>query len=222
MIYGLYLSATGIVTNLHQQDVIANNLANIETQGFRRQLVSFMERQPEGMMSHPRAGGDPFFDLIGGGQLIAPSRFDYSQGALENTGNPLDVAMSGDGFFEVESPNGRHLTRSGSFMLNANGDLVMSNDNATKILDADGRAINFGQGVSEDDIEINQMGQVAVRGIPTAKLSTVVVDDKKNLKPTGDSLLKPTDNAAITQSEVKLMPGFLERSNVEPEPNSRA
>lgn len=215
MIYGLYLSATGVVTNLHKQDVIANNLANVETQGFRRQLVSFMEREPA-RSNLSRDTGDPMFELIGGGQLVAPSRFDYSQGTLENTSSNLDVAVNGEGFFEVESDAGRRLTRNGSFMLTESGDLVLSTDNATKVLDASGQTINLGAGVSETDVSIDPRGGISVRGIPTARLSTVTVADKAKLGPTGDTLLKPSDDAEIAQSEIKLMPGFVERSNVEP------
>lgn len=213
MIYGLYLSATGIVTNLHKQDVMANNLANVETQGFRRQLVSFMERASE---RSAFSASDPIFGSIGGGQLVSPSRFDYSQGTIENTGNSLDVAVTGEGFFEVESETGRRLTRNGSFMLSSAGDLILANEEGSKVLDASGRAINFGAGVVQSDVSINSQGQISVRGIPTAQLSTVIVSDKSKLNPTGGTLLKPSADAEITQASVKLMPGFLERSNVEP------
>src|SRR5687768_1897415 len=102
MIYGLYLSATGIMTNSYRQDVIANNLANSETVGFKRDVALFKERLTQAQ--EQRIKGDwsnPLLEGIGGGTLAAPTIVDSTQGELEPTGSPLDVAIEGKGYFTV-------------------------------------------------------------------------------------------------------------------------
>ena len=107
MNYGLYLSATGVMTNSHQIDVISNNLANVETSGFRRQLATFRERPAEAREDPVGAGGDRFFDNVGGGQLLSPSAFDSEPGAIEETREPLDLAINGRGYFMVRDAQGQ-------------------------------------------------------------------------------------------------------------------
>src|SRR5262245_29805113 len=103
MIYGLYLSATGVLTNSYRQDVIANNLANAETVGFKKDLALFKERLTEAQQQRlaPNSinlGMEP----IGGGVLASPTLVDSTQGELEPTGSPLDVAIEGEGYFMVD------------------------------------------------------------------------------------------------------------------------
>src|SRR3954454_7131920 len=88
MIYGLYLSATGVMANAHRQDVIANNLANSETVGFKRDVTSFQERLTEAQAQ--RGPTNPLLENIGGGLLVHPTAIDFTQGELETTGNNLD------------------------------------------------------------------------------------------------------------------------------------
>src|ERR1043165_5413396 len=120
MNYGLYLSATGVLTNSHRQDVIANNLANSETVGFKRNLALFQQRRTEAD-SQGAAGlsdqTDPLLEKIGGGLLLSPTYVDHSQGTLEQTGQNLDVAIHGDGFFAVQDGKQTRLTRDGRFLV---------------------------------------------------------------------------------------------------------
>src|SRR5437667_10189719 len=99
MIYGLYLSATGVLANTYRKDVIANNLANSETVGFKRHLASFQQRPPESQTMGRPDLSNPMLDNLGGGFLVAPTQIDTSQGDLETTGNNLDAAIYGKGFF---------------------------------------------------------------------------------------------------------------------------
>src|SRR5581483_1135006 len=112
MIYGLYLSATGVMTSSYRQDVIANNLANSETVGFKRDLALFQERPTESQQN-PIHGGwtNPDLENLGGGLLASPSAVDDKQGELEPTGNNLDVAILGRGYFAVDAgAKGQMLT----------------------------------------------------------------------------------------------------------------
>src|SRR6185503_11059153 len=102
MIYGLYLSATGVLANSYRQDVIANNLANSETVGFKRHLAVFQQRPPESQELGRTDLSDSMLDHIGGGFLLSPTMVDTTQGELETTGNNLDAAIVGKGYFAVD------------------------------------------------------------------------------------------------------------------------
>ena len=132
MNYGMYLSATGVLTNSYRQDVIANNLANAETVGFKRNLALFHERLAEQIVARQTGApgfeaSDPLFDLMTGGTLAAPTAVDTRQGELEHTGNTLDVAIQGSGYFVVQHGNEKQLTRDGRFMLDRAGNLILAN-----------------------------------------------------------------------------------------------
>ena len=94
MNYGLYLSASGVLTNMYRQDVFANNLANVETAGFKRDLPSIRQRDPESM----RMGSAPMsvngcWTNSAAVSLAGRQRIDFSPGSLQRTGSPLDVAL---------------------------------------------------------------------------------------------------------------------------------
>src|SRR3954469_23516855 len=108
MLYGLYLSATGVMTNAYRQDVIANNIANAESVGFKRDLALFQERPTEAQARRFRGGGpsggqsNDLLEGLGGGMFASPTKIDTKSGELETTGNNLDVAIQGDaGYFMV-------------------------------------------------------------------------------------------------------------------------
>ena len=141
MNYGLYLSATGVLANTYRQDVIANNLANSETVGFKRHLATFQQRPVESQAEGRPDLSDPTLDNIGGGFLVSPTQVDTSQGEFETTDNNLDAAIFGKGFFAVENKGKMQLTRAGSFLLNKDGELVLSNSEGQRVLDQDGQPI---------------------------------------------------------------------------------
>ena len=92
MLYGLYLSATGVMTNSYRQDVIANNIANADTVGFKKDLALFQQRRT----ALQETGGAPsrsnaLMEALGGGIFASPTIMDRTQGELETTANPLDV-----------------------------------------------------------------------------------------------------------------------------------
>ena len=103
MIYGLYLSASGVVTNSFRQDVIANNIANSETIGFKRDLAN-MQQRPTAAQERADSDDsiDPMLENIGGGLLASRASVDTRQGEFEPTGNNLDVGIQGNGFFRVK------------------------------------------------------------------------------------------------------------------------
>src|ERR1044071_174904 len=99
MLYGLYLSATGVLANSHKQDVIANNLANAETVGFKRSMALFQQRRTEAQASLELGDqSDPRLARMTGGMFSSPTHIDHTAGMVERTGSNLDVAIHGDGY----------------------------------------------------------------------------------------------------------------------------
>lgn len=218
MIYGLWLSATGVMTSSHQVDVIANNLANVETSGFRRQLATFRERAAEAREDPADAPGDRFFDGVGGGQLISPSSYDTTQGTLEDTGNNLDCAVNGDGYFMVRDAKGaQRLTRNGNFRVAPDGRLVLATDQSATVLDAARQPIKFDADVPSQSLTVGHDGTVQFENQKLGQIGLFDVPDPSQLRPTGDTLLKAPPSAALTPAKSgSIESGFLERSNVDP------
>ncbi|MBN2183258.1 MAG: flagellar basal-body rod protein FlgG [Sedimentisphaerales bacterium] len=132
MLRAFSTAATGMTAQQTMVDIIANNLANINTTGFKRSQINFqdllyVEMQAEG--TEVASGiNSPSGLEIGSGVRAASNIKVFSLGELQNTGNPLDIAISGDGFLQVVMPNGDiKYTRDGALQINANGQLVTSN-----------------------------------------------------------------------------------------------
>ncbi len=214
MIYGLYLSAAGIMTNSHRQDVIANNLANAETVGFKKNLAIFQQRPTELQeRGGPVSLSNPNLEKLGGGILVSPTAIDHSQGELEPTANPLDVGIIGQGYFAVNDHGQTRLTRDGRFMMDANGQLVMANGSGQAVLDTKGKPIVLNTAART---HISSDGQITQDGKPMARIGLFNVPDPKQLTKAGDNLLNYPDSRQLTPSTAKLQSKFLERSNVDP------
>lgn len=198
MNYGLYLSASGVLTNMHRLDVMANNLANLATVGFKPDEVTFASRLPERLDpgSLSVMGGEPadpqwMLEQLGGGTWAAPTRIDLRQGVLRPTGNDLDLAIDGDGFFTVQASSrdgaeALHLTRDGRFTINADGELAMS-AGGHRVLDDQGQPIALDRTAP---VSIDARGGVSQRGAIVATLAFANVADRGALKKVGDNLLR--------------------------------
>jgi len=173
---------------IRQLDSIAHNLANAATPGFKAQYLHIRAAEPS-----------RFADVL--------QNIDHSQGALEQTGNALDVALQGEGFFAVQTKNGPAYTRKGSFLLNAKQELVT--DEGMPVLGEGGRITARGT-----DVRIDGTGTVVVDGAAGEKLKVVRFADPANLKKQGDALFVNVGGAPPRKAEdVKFAPGHLERSN---------
>ena len=217
MIYGLYLSAAGVVANSHRQDVITNNLANSETAGFKRNLALFQERPTE--VEHRRnvgptsPGGDETLQGIGGGLLLSPTTVDNAQGELEHTAAPLDVAIQGNGYFGVAENGQTQLTRNGRFMVDQNKHLVMSDAQGHKVLDVNGDPITIAPG---GKLSIDSDGSVMRDGKPIARIGVFDVPDRAKLTKQGGTLLAYANPAEIRPTAALLRSEYIERANVDP------
>lgn len=201
MNYGYNIGAAGILTAMHRQDVAANNLANIQTTGFKPDVAFTIPReaarQEDNLYNLP---SNALLERLGAGVLLAPSRTSFTQGALTHTGNPFDLAIEGDGFLTV-SAGGKgqkgdtvRLTRDGRMTLNTRGELVTVCDGRA-VLDKSGRAITLDPSLATT---IQGDGGVRQGGSEVARIGFVDVprELRRGLRKVGDNLYAPNASAA--------------------------
>ncbi|MTI19273.1 flagellar basal-body rod protein FlgF [Rhodobacteraceae bacterium RKSG542] len=188
-----------------EMDVIANNLANINTTGFKGQRIHFEEY----LMPVAEATAFPTMDeTLSYTQDFATS-FDFAQGALRQTGNPLDLAIQGDGWLSVEGFNGEQLyTRTTSLHLSPQGELQTASGNPVLV---DGAPLTIP--TDQGPISVDKQGVISVGDVTLGKLSLVEFENAQQLTHQGDNLFTgpepfPATNTSIVQ-------GAIESSNVE-------
>ncbi len=214
MIYGLYLSATGVLANSHRQDVIANNLANAETAGFKRDLALFQERRTaaQELGLNPRRHSNVMLEGLGGGLGSWPTWTDQSAGDLESTGNPLDVAIRGRGYLAVRRDGQVMLTRDGRMMVDSEGRLTLASG-AGEVLDVNRQPIVLGKGQAS----VGEDGTITQDGKAVAKLGLFDVADPGRLRKRGEGLMSdPQGERGLRESSAMVAGGHVERSNADP------
>lgn len=220
MNYGLYLSASGVLTNMYRQDVFANNLANVETFGFRPDRPEVLQRAPAS------AGNELGFDLshdlldrLGGGAHAGPQSIDFSQGSLRSTGQPLDAALTdAHEFFVVEVRDlagGTRigLTRDGRFSRNAQGELVTQAGH--RVLGPGDQPIRLPEGPAT----LDGRGQLMLDGQVLGQLQITHVAGGAGLEKRGQNLLGFKVGAGDRRQAVTtpvLKAGFVEASGTNP------
>jgi len=213
MIYGLYLSASGVLTNSYRQDVIANNIANSETVGFKKDLAMLQQRPTAAQQTGKWNQTNPLLEPIGGGLLAAQEAVDSRPGDVESTGNNFDVALQGQGFLAVSSQGKMHLTRNGQMIMDRAGRLVLSNNPSQAILDNKQNPIVLN---STAPTVIALDGTISQNGKPVAKLGLFNVNDPSRLRKEGGTLMGIVDGEKLEEAQPNVRSGFLERSNVDP------
>lgn len=223
----LSTAALGMKAQQMMVDNIANNLANVSTTGFKRSRIAFQDLFYQSIPTSKRGGGardvvdDSTSLQIGHGARAVATIRSFTQGPIEETGNPLDMAINGDGFFRIELPDGSFAyTRDGSFTLNASGMLVNTSGLPLAALIS----------VPSDAVAIN----ISKDGMVTAKMrgdgSTIdlgQIELAKFINPTGlsamgDNLFAQTEASGMpfigipgTEGFGMIQQSYLEESNVE-------
>jgi flagellar basal body rod protein FlgG len=178
MSYGFYLSTAGAITGMRRLDTVANNLANSTTVGFKADILSMQARLPENLENGGiYADTNAALDALGGGTLFDPTQIDLSQGSLEETGNPLDIAIEGDGFLMLDGPKDskdKLLTRAGALTRDTQGRLVLATSGAP-VLGIDGRPIVLPDNPGE--VRIDQTGSIFQGNDVVGQLAVVVPTD---------------------------------------------
>ncbi len=202
---GVYTAATGMVAQQTRLDVVANNLANVNTRGFKADRVTFSDMMDRTMADDAGYGSN--LGSLGSGPAVMTQSTDFSAGAAEATDNPFDLMISGDAkaMFEVRKPNGDlRFTRDGSFSLNDSRQLVTKGGDL--VMDDKGQPISVPEGATMD------RGAVRLDGKTVATVGRYVGAFAKDLD--GNNAYKSTD--AQASSAVSVESGFLESANVEP------
>jgi flagellar basal body rod protein FlgG len=213
MNYGLYLSAAGAQAQMDRLAVVTNNLANSQTTGFKRDLVA-MQARMNASYEDPRMAAYrlPVTQDQGGGVFSTNGGIDLSQGTIKDSGNPLDLALNGRGFFTVQGDNGKTLlTRDGHFDLDQEGNLLSS---GRPVLDKDGNPITLS---SNGDVTIGKNGDISQGGSDTGiSLGIVNVADSRQLIKLGGNRLRTAEGVGLTQApaDTQVMQYKLEESGV--------
>ncbi|MBR1396879.1 MAG: flagellar hook-basal body protein [Selenomonadaceae bacterium] len=273
---GLYTAGAGMITETKRTDVIANNLANAATTGYKRDKA--IHREFEAMLirrfyDHEDGGmvgmnsdintnaslntssldvtqfkgfsADPFYrpsiGLLGLGDYIDEVAVDWGQGPIETTGNEFDLAIGGEGFFTIQSPDGIRYTRNGAFFRNAQG--YIQDIRGYNLLDEAGQPIQIPRDMFNREVIISEDGGIYIRGEGTepyaedpnqivtngnagnrqllARIQVVNFEDRMALGKQGDNLYYAKTDAEgnlaqpVANNEAVVLQGALEKSNVQ-------
>ncbi|HNY65647.1 MAG TPA: flagellar basal-body rod protein FlgF [Deltaproteobacteria bacterium] len=203
---GMYTAAAGAIAMEERLSIIANNLANVNTVGFKKDAVSYQDFQKalDASMLYPGQFQTKPVDVVIGGQYI-----DATQGGIRETGNPLDAAIVGEGFFAVSTPDGIRYTRAGDFTLSTEGLLVTQQGYPVQ---GEGGDITIGNG----KVAIDPHGTITVDGTVVDRLQVVTIQEA-GLERQGNSLYAPRQGFATEPVESpEVRQGFIESSNVDP------
>lgn len=214
MVKGLHTIALGMLPKTLKIDIIANNIANVNTTGFKKSNLFVRELIKADLVGKEKELNDKTYKV--------PQTFniDFSQGRIDETKNPLDLAIEGNGFFVVEKDNGLRYTRNGHFNLSEDGALVTSD--GYKVMGQGGEIyIPEPQKIDQSQITITKKGEIYIGKKLIDKLQIINFPQEENgvnkLKYEGNNLFVAPDNYSheiSDEREYVIHQGFLESSNV--------
>lgn len=211
MYYGLYISAEGAMAQSTRMETISNNLANVGTGGFKRDLAIMQARYAQETQQGLDYPGSRTRNDLGGGVLVAATQTDHTQGPMKNTGIDTDLAIRGEGFFVVRRGNENLLTRSGNFAFNDQGGLVTPD--GYPVLDEGGTPVIVDQTIP---YRITPSGTIQQAG---SEISLQMVKPRSlgDLSKVGENFFSPlAPTAPLLPEERDVATGFLEQSGVKP------
>ncbi|HWR36694.1 MAG TPA: flagellar basal-body rod protein FlgF [Clostridia bacterium] len=203
---GYYAACTGLIARTEALEIAANNLANANTSGFRAKHETFHSLLAQ-------STGTRLTDInraVNDYGVLGSARVDLSQGNLERTGNVLDLAIEGRGFFAVQTAGGTRYTRDGSFQQTRDGYLVTNGGD--RVLGENGAAIRMLDGTAD----ISGEGTISVSGALAGKLKIVEFVPGTQLESVGDSYYSAPSNSVVAPSASRVRQGMVEGSNVNP------
>ena len=207
----VYVSLSRQVSLQQAMDITANNLANLDTAGFK---VESMVVQTDPIAPSPTASlaanDNPAIQYV----LNAAVARNFAQGPLQQTGNPYDLAIQGDAFFSVQTAAGTQYTRDGRFMVSPTGQLV--DQQGEPVLDSADRPITFQPKGSPPIIGAD--GTITQDGVPLGKIGVFRFPSKAPLSKVGGNNFANTNpaNAPIIATDASVKQGMIEQSNVQP------
>ncbi|MBR5798573.1 MAG: flagellar basal-body rod protein FlgF [Lachnospiraceae bacterium] len=218
MVKGLYTAYTGMINQEHRMDVITNNLANANTNGYKKEgatsqsfddvLAYKIKDVTEGYHLAKRIG------INNPGVKIGEGYTDFSQGPLKTTGNTFDMALTDKGFFAISYTNKAgetsvKYTRDGNFTLTADGHLVTQDGDA--VLGTDKKPIQID---NHADTVIDTSGNIVQNGRIVATIQVTDFEDYNYLEHYGENYFQPVEGAVETEAPAQIYAGYLESSNI--------
>jgi flagellar basal-body rod protein FlgF len=200
------IAASRLVAQQRAIDVIAGNIANANTPGYKTERVQFSDW----LSREPGEAGSPGSNSIAFSQDRATWR-EPQPGAINHTANPLDLALTGEGYFTVSTPSGAKLTRDGRFGLLPNGSIADSAGH--QLLDTNGRPIQLAP--TDARLTISGDGTISSENGQIAKIGVVQPQDPMLLKPEGNTLMT-SDSPTAPVAAPRIEQGAVEESNVQP------
>ena len=214
MIKGLYSAASAMLANLYRQGLLAHNVSNVDTPGFKQVLTSLDDfKQSQVIYPTDTDLSDSSLGWIGNlglGVETAPDITDFEQGGLRHTGESLDFAVEGGGFFRVQTPDGERYTRDGRFTRDLDNNLVTID--GYQVLDDGGQPINLPDG----DISVSSDGSIFVNGETAAKIGLAAFENPL-LELTRDlPNLFAAEGGSTSDVAGTIAQGYIEMSNANP------
>ncbi len=202
----LLTAAAGMKARIETVDVLANNLANASTDGYKADAEFYRLFETAQARPDPLTGdADPM-------PVAEASWVNFAQGPIETTGSAFDIALEGPGFLTVQGPNGPLYTRQGSLGRSSDGELV--GPNGLAVLGAGGKPIQIPANV---EIVISEDGAIRADQATIGRLPIVELDEPRALRKAGDALFSAPEQAGVRPAEqTKVRQGAVEGSNVSP------
>lgn len=203
MIKGIFTSASGMIPRIRKQELTANNMANASTPGFKKDAIFTRELSKAKQKLMPRKSDwqQPMVDEV---------YTNFAPGVFDKTGNPLDLAIDGDGFFRLELADGSSaLTRSGAFTVDSEGFITFPG--GARLM-GEGGPLEVGNG----QVSVAQSGDVQSDGSTVGRITPVTVENLDELEKVGSSMfIVPEGTALISVTTSTVQQGFLEAANVD-------
>lgn len=243
MLRGIYTGASGMQAQIHKMDALSNNLANVDTTGYKKDTSvqkafpqMLIRRMNDEVYKFPFGSVDttPVVGKLGSGVELNEIYTQFDQGSLKETGNPFDIALDGKGFFTVDTPTGERYTRNGTFLIDNNGLLVtkeglpVQGENGNIylklnnfVIDKQGNVYQNADFATDPDrlVSMKENDWANMELVDTLKIVDFTRD--RYLKKQGSSLWKETDESGspkeiVLGAATKTIQGFLEKANVNP------
>jgi flagellar basal-body rod protein FlgF len=220
MINGYYGATGGMVTQFNRLNVISNNLANVNTTGYKQDDIIigdyeriFSEKRDNLPLENNTKEAAKFLNrALNKVPIVVEEYTKFDIGNLQKTGNPLDLALKQkNAFFSINTPDGEKLTRAGNFSLDSNGYLVTKE--GFQVLDNKNKPIQLNPSYP---VTITQNGDIYQNHQLIATLKIVKIDNLNTLKKIGNNLFNFDPKTAIIDPRNSILQGFLEKSNVNP------
>ena len=206
----MYISATGALAQSRRLEVISNNLANVDTPGFKQDFTVMQSRHAEAIERGEADASRNPVNNVGGGVLVESTQTDFSGGALEHTSIPTDFAIDGEGFFQVLRDGQTMLTRAGKFRLSHDGHLLSAQGDP--VLTPDGGEIVLQPNVPWS---LNENG-VIQQGGNKIPLGIVKPQSLGDLVKVGHNYFSPLAEVTPVTGRTRVVSGYVEKSSVQP------